>query len=267
MALPAQALEELQQAVDLLERPSFAARASNLVGSPIEKALQALPAPAASAVQQATQTAITKALDIAILTLTKPSVTISTKPPNRNTHKVLSGVSGAVGGFFGASALALELPVSTTLLLRAIADIARSEGEIINTPESRLACLEVFALGGNSRWDDGAESGYYAVKMALSSVVSEAARYIAEKGLSEAGAPVLVRLISSIATRFGIVVSQKVALQLVPVIGAAGGASINLLFMEHFQNMARGHFIVRRLERYYGSDLIRLEYQRLCGLN
>jgi hypothetical protein len=71
----------------------------------------------------------------------------------------MSGVSGAVGGFFGLPALALELPVSTTLLLRAIADIARSEGEPIKSTESRLACLEVFALGGNSRSDDATESG------------------------------------------------------------------------------------------------------------
>jgi hypothetical protein len=54
-----------------------------------------------------------------------------------------------------------------------------------------------------------------------------------------------------------------VAAQSVPVIGAAGGAAINLLFIDHFQDMARGHFTVRRLERTYGAELIRAEYERI----
>ena len=54
-------------------------------------------------------------------------------------------------------------------------------------------------------------------------------------------------------------VSQKVAAQAVPLIGAAGGGAINVLFMNHFQQMARSHFIVRRLERAYGAEVIRAE--------
>jgi hypothetical protein len=54
-----------------------------------------------------------------------------------------------------------------------------------------------------------------------------------------------------------------VAAQAVPVIGAAGGAVINLLFIDHFQDMARGHFIVRRLERAYPPEMVREEYERL----
>jgi hypothetical protein len=60
------------------------------------------------------------------------------------------------------------------------------------------------------------------------------------------------------------VVSEKVAAEAVPIVGAAGGAVINLLFIDHFQNMARGHFIVRRLERAYGAELVRAEYDRLA---
>jgi hypothetical protein len=72
-----------------------------------------------------------------------------------------------------------------------------------------------------------------------------------------------VRLIAQLATRFGVNVSEKVAAQAVPVIGAAGGAVINVLFIDHFQDMARGHFTVRRLERTYTPELIREEYRRL----
>ena len=90
--------------------------------------------------------------------------------------------------------------------------------------------------------------------------MSEAAKYIVEKGIAEEGAPVLIRLIAAIASRFGVTVSQKAAASAVPVIGAAGGALINSIFMDHFQNMARGHFIMRSLERKYGSETIQQKY-------
>ena len=150
-------------------------------------------------------------------------------------------------------------------MLRAIADIARSEGEDVATAESRLACLEVFALGGRSAADDGADTGYYAVRASLAKAVSEAARHITQKGLTDKGAPVIVRLIAQIAARFGALVSEKAAAQAVPLIGAVGGAAVNLLFMQHFQETARGHFIVRRLERVYGKDTVQRVYREIAA--
>jgi len=72
-----------------------------------------------------------------------------------------------------------------------------------------------------------------------------------------------VRFIGQIAARFGIIISEKAAAQALPVVGAAGGAAINTLFMKHYQDMARGHFIVRRLERRYGGGLIQAVYKDL----
>jgi hypothetical protein len=142
-------------------------------------------------------------------------------------------------------------------------DIARGEGENIHTVETQLACLEVFALGSNSQTDNDAETGYYATRTALARAVSEAAKYIAEKGIAEEGAPAIVRLISKIAIRFSAPVSEKFAAQSIPAIGAAGGAAINLIFINHFQDMARGHFTIRRLERKYGTKVVQSEYERL----
>ena len=51
--------------------------------------------------------------------------------------------------------------------------------------------------------------------------------------------------------------------QSLPAIGAAGGAAVNLIFINHFQDMARGHFTVRRLEREYGTKLVQNEYERI----
>jgi hypothetical protein len=145
-------------------------------------------------------------------------------------------------------------------MLRSIADVARSEGEPIRTPESRLACLEVFALGGHRRGDDEAESGYFVARAALAKTLAEAAEYLAERGLAQEGAPALIRFITQVAARFGIPVTEKVMAQSVPVIGAAGGAIINLLFIDHFQDVARGHFIVRRLERVHGPETVKAAY-------
>src|ERR1700746_681884 len=76
--------------------------------------------------------------------------TVRSSPPANSQflHRALATASGAAGGTFGLAALPVELPVSTTIMLRSIADIARSEGEDLSDPEAALACVEVFALGG-----------------------------------------------------------------------------------------------------------------------
>jgi hypothetical protein len=184
---------------------------------------------------------------------------------NDTWHKIAVTATGAGGGAFGLPALVIELPVSTTIMLRSIADIARSEGEDTRLPEPKLACLEVFALGGRASKNVAVESGYFAVRAALAKAVSEAAEFIAERGIAKEGAPVIVRLISQIAARFGVNVSEKAAAQAIPAVGAVGGALINLAFINYFQDMARGHFTVRRLERIYGTEVVQSEYRKLNG--
>ena len=95
--------------------------------------------------------------------------------------------------------------------------------------------------------------------------MTEAAKYVAERSVVEDSAPVIVRLLAQIASRFNTVVGEKIMAQGVPLIGAVGGAAINLLFINHFQDMARGHFIVRRLERSYGEDEVRRRYGQLAA--
>ena len=178
-------------------------------------------------------------------------------------HKVVAAGLGAAGGLWGLPGLSVELPVSTTVMLRSIADIARSEGHDLGDPRVKIACLEVFALGGPSVHDDGAETGYFAVRAALTKTINDAVNHIAIRGLSETSAPALVRAISQISSRFGLQVTEKVAAQSLPLLGAAGGAAVNSLFIDHFQNMARGHFIILRLEKIHGSETIRQLYASL----
>ena len=106
-----------------------------------------------------------------------------------------------------------------------------------------------------------AEGGRRKGRGALARAVTEASEYLAEKAILEEGAPSLLRLIAKIAIRFQIQVSEKAAAMAVPVLGAIGGAGINLLFIDHFQDMSRGHFVVRKLERKYGEALVREAYR------
>src|SRR5579862_4134862 len=253
-------LEDLGRAKRLLETPGLAMRLSSIAGAPVEKGLEMLPARAQKAIHAATEKALMTALSVAVRSLGQATGGHSSD----RMHKVAVATSGAIGGAFGLAALGVELPISTGLILRSIADIAASEGENPQYLDTKLACLMVFALGSpKDRRDDAAESGYFAARAALAGAVSEAAKHIAQKGLAKGGGPPLVRLITLITARFGIVVSEKTAAQLVPVIGAAGGALINTLFIGHYQDMARGHFIVRRLEKIHGAEPVREAYDKL----
>ena len=256
--LAATDLRALAEARVLLERPSLAARLSSFVGSPLEKGMARLPASWRERIGGLAHDALMKAMDTAAKTL-QPNA----QPASPRLHKLLGSVSGAGGGAFGVAGLTVEIPLSTVLIMRSILDIARGEGEDIGSAQARLAALEVFALGGNASSDDAAEAGYYAVRAALATTVSEAARHFAQKGLSSEGAPTLARLITMVAARYKVQLTQKAAGMLVPGIGAAAGATINLMFMDHFQSVSRGHFTVRRLERRYGEAAVRAAWQTL----
>ena len=258
MAMSPEDLTDLKYAKSLLENPGLAARIINLIGAPIEKGFELLPEKWSTVVNKAARVSLKKALTVVVTTLGT-----SGGRSSDIMHKIFVSVSGAGGGAFGLPALALELPISTTIMLRSIADIARSEGEDLNDPHVKIECIQVFALGGSSKNDDASETGYFAVRTALARTVSDAAQHIASKGLTQKSAPVLLRLISRVSSRFGVVVSEKVAAQAIPLIGAAGGALINSLFIDHFQDVARGHFIIRRLEKHYGENEVRKQYQQL----
>jgi hypothetical protein len=253
-------LAALREAVRALEHPGLAARLAAIAGKPVELLGQMLPA----AASQLIATATTRGLEVALKTALR-TMRGAPRPGSRFLHTTLATASGAAGGAFGLAALPVELPISTIIMLRSIADIARAEGEDLTTPEAALACVQVFALGGRAGSVDASESGYFAARGMLAKSVTEAARFIAERGFVEEGSPVLLRFIAKVASRFGVAVTQKVAAQALPVVGALGGASVNYVFVEHFQQVARGHFIVRRLERTYGKAVVQAEYERIAA--
>jgi hypothetical protein len=186
------------------------------------------------------ETALRRAFDIAVLGM--PPSGLRARLEAR-TSRAAAAASGAVGGFVGMLGFLPDVTVTTLLIMRRIAAIAVEEGEDLADPATRAACLEVFAFGTGSLdepWEEGEEPelGYWSARMLLQ------------------GRP-LVMLMSEAAAAYGVRVSQKLALQAVPLIGAAGGALVNGAFMAHYEGLARAHFTIRRLERTYGEGAIR----------
>jgi hypothetical protein len=253
-ALPDSVLAELRDAVDSLEKMSLAVRLAGMVGAPLEALKNRLPGPAQSLLDRAVRRALTAAMTAALRS--DPSrVPVPSLSPDW-FHRGLAAATGAAGGALGLPGTLLELPVSTTLLLRRIAAIAQENGETLGDPMVAAECLKVFALGGRDPSDDAAESGYFAVRIAL----AEALKSVAGRGLLGIMLP---GFIGAIAGRFGGPVALKLSAQAAPVLGAAAGAAVNLAFLEHFRGVAQGHFTVRRLEREHGAEAVQIAYEAI----
>lgn len=262
---------DLQRAVDLLESPTLTAKMANLIGSPLEFAVKRLPDSVSRRIHGAVEAALFKSAQAALWTMDNtPGKAASTR-----WHKLAAATSGAVGGAFGFTTLFIELPVSTTIMMRSVADVARSEGFDLRDMSTRHACLEVFALGGNSGKDDASETGYYITRGFTAEVMRHLSAELA--GRAVGGSPVMIgltpkeagkwlaKLVEKVAARFGVVVTEKFAAQAVPIVGAVAGATLNTMFTDYYQDVARGHFIVRRLERTYGYETVRAAYSMLAA--
>jgi hypothetical protein len=247
--LPRAEQQELERAVGLLESPRFAIRLANYAGKPLDSVLGAVPG-LNGALHRALRNAILQCLTVAI-----DSQEAEALAPSSWRPKALTGLAGGIGGLFGAFALPLELPFTMTLMLRAIADIARHHGEDLRALEPRLACLQVFALG-DRKSDAGAAISYYAARATLTKLTGDVMALLVERSVLDVSAPVVTRLVTEVVSRVGLVLSERIAAGAIPVLGALGGAALNVMFTDHFERVAQGHFTIRRLERAHGRAVI-----------
>ncbi len=135
---------------------------------------------------------------------------------------------GAAGGFGGAPTALIELPVTTTMLLRAIQGVAVEHGFDPASENVLFDCIRVFASAGPLERDDGADLGFVSLRLTLTG-----------------GA--MHRLIAAVAPRLATVLGQKLAAQTVPVLGAVAGATANYVYTSYYQQIAHVHFGLRRL--------------------
>jgi uncharacterized protein (DUF697 family) len=251
-------LNDLKKAKKLLEKKSIAINLANFFGSAVETIGSLLPASYRDSISKTNLVLIDKSWEFTISTMKSPN-----EPPGKEKEHIFwVTVSGAIGGV-GIITLFLELPVTTVLMLRSVADIAKDEGEDYNQFETKITSLESFALGGNVVDDHTGETGYYAIRNILHKPLEESSKYIAQKGMAGMGAPFAVQLFAKIGARYQTIIAAQTAAKAIPIAGAVTGALVNVVFIDFFQDKARGHFIVKRLEKKYGEDTIRKTYHAI----
>ncbi|MGU7814510.1 EcsC family protein [Burkholderia sp. AW49-1] len=259
--------DALRRAKQVLDSPSLTMKLTGVLGAPVEKMIARLPDFATGKINDATQLALRKCLNIALRTLGKPQ-TPDAEPdkPSNLLHKLAVATTGAAGGAFGFLALPVELPVTTTLIFRSVCDIARSEGEDLGSVDTQLQCLAVLGMGGNAdKREEDADLGYFVLRGALAQAISKASSDITTKGITAHSSAAVFKLVQTVASRFSVQVTEQMAAKSIPAIGAVLGATVNTLFIDHFQQMAHGHFTVRRLERKYGPVAVKVAYQAIDG--
>ena len=213
----------------------------------------------------AVNASLLKCVEVAVKSISNNS----SIPPK--VHVAAASGLGALGGFFGLTSIAIELPITTTLMLRSIAEIAKENGEDLSQPEALLECIQVFAMGAReSSEDDAVNSAYLESRIVFSKLINTSAQFMARNSAREIlsaiekkTAPDLVLFIGRIAARFKIVVSEKMVAQAVPILGAVGAAALNGFFTDHFNKVASHHYGIKKLERKYGLDVVQNEIRNL----
>ncbi|WP_417719758.1 EcsC family protein [Salipiger sp.] len=199
----------------------------NILGGQAENLLERLP----DRVKERLEGATERALEVAMGAAAGSRGVVPDQKGWLNT--ALATAMGAAGGAGGLPTALAELPVTTTVLLRAIQGIAAEHGFDPDDPEIRKECLLVFGSAGPLDRDDGADMAFLSARVTLT-------------GATVHG------LISRIAPRLATVLGQKLAAQAVPVLGAAAGAATNYAYTSYYQQMAHVHFGLNRLARESG---------------
>src|SRR3954468_4277613 len=262
--LSADELKFIQDAAEYLEHPSFLMRLADMFGKPIEWLIRGVEKVSPAVVDKSARAALRAAITVAIATIPESSRTENHDSPNIADigsspdfwHKVSAAITGTAGGFFGLPGLCLELPITTTIMFRSIGSIATEFGERLGDEEVRLQCLAVFSLGGPGKKEEAMDSSYLSARLGLEKLISAAAKAVAGKTAEEIAtmvqkgtAAAAVNLISKVAARFDIIVTEKVVVESLPVIGAVTGATINIAFMDHFRRRMSGHCSLSRSGR------------------
>lgn len=224
--LPILALPDTHEQVDLLARRYLEANGIlmqfvSFVGGQVEDAVTRLPTHFQDRIENATQTALEVAYGAA-----HGSQRLTRAGDRR--HRMTAVAFGALGGLGGLPSALTELPVTTTLILRSIQEIASGYGEDLSLEETRLACLAVLGAGGPFSEDDGVDFAFLGARVALTG-------------------PAVSTLISTVAPRFASALIQKLGSKSIPLIGSLAGAGTNLAFMKYYQEMAHVHFGLRCL--------------------
>lgn len=261
-------LQFLQDAAMFFADPGLIAKSLAWAGTPAESLQKRIPEKGRIAISAMTERAIRKAIRVAVRTIPTQREVVNREKESRlssRLHRGLASFTGALGGVFGLASLAIELPITTVLILRGISDQARLYGHDLNDLEIRLECLMVFTIGvpeTEALADPAMKEGksihrYFMTRAAFVGVLRESAAIagaLTTKNL--VSGPTLSKLVAKMAEKFQVRVSQKFLAESVPLLGAVGGGALNYAFTDFFVTAARYHFGIRALEKKHGEKLI-----------
>lgn len=195
----------------------------NVMGAQADDLMDRLPRPVVDRLNTATTQALRLSVDMA-----QASRVDWLPDGGKWSNSAAASALGAVGGTGGLPTAMAELPVTVTMLMRAILSTAARHGADTDAPEIRRRCVQVFASAGPLAHDDAADLGFLAVRSTLTGSALQA-------------------LITRIAPRLATALGQKLAAQTVPVLGAVAGAGTNLIYANYYQDMAHISFGLMRL--------------------
>ncbi len=267
-------LKFVAEAAQFLDSPSLMLKLSNLLGKPIELMQRQLPEKAQAYLTKTVEKSLHTALRVAVFTIgseakarTSWGAIVHQSKVSGWAHTAGVAATGAVGGFFGLAALPLELPVSTTVIMRGISSAASEWGFDIKDASVQLQCIYVFTLG-TAEPGSIEKSPYLTSRLAFSKVIREAAAYVGQysarelfAALEKGAASVFTRFIAQVAARFEIAVTEKLLASAIPIAGAVGGAAINAAFCDYYVSAARFHFGLIHLEKLHGAAAVQKAFQ------
>lgn len=194
----------------------------NILGGKAENLLDRLPVQVRAGLTDATERALSLAMKAA-----QNSRRVA--PEQKEwVNTALTTAMGAAGGAGGLPTALVELPATTTVLLRTIQDVAVEYGFDPASENVQFDCIRVFSAAGPLEVDDGADLGFISLRLTLTGGAMQ-------------------KMIATVAPKLAAALGQKLAAQSVPVLGAVAGASANYVYTRYYQQIAHVHFGLRRL--------------------
>lgn len=222
-------------------------KAVTFVGNQIEDGLKIVPKGLRDQIEGAARAALLQSYRLAEASRGEGRLSFLTRAVTTDrAHRVLGAMSGALGGLGGLPTALAELPVATTVIFRAVQGVAAEHGEDPTSEDTRLECLRVFGAGGPTKDDDGVNTTFIGARLSLSGAA-------------------LNKVISQVAHRFGLILTQKLMSQAVPILGAVAGAGTNYAFVSYYTEMAHVHFGLRQMIRSHGEEAVLEHFHKVLA--
>ena len=273
MKLSREEVQFIISAKSFLENESFIMKITNVIGKPVDYIQKKLPEKIGNKIDKIVKKSLNKSLEIAIKTTNSKSsndfiIDLKKTKSSKIIHNALTGASGAIGGTFGIVGVIIELPITTSLIMRNIVSIGNQFGFKSSDPQFPFHCLSIFTLGSQRNPnDDQLDSSYYALRASLEVSIRKGAEFLAANSakivldnVKKGTAPEILNFIAKVAGYFEITVTEKMLAESLPIVGAVSGLVINVAFTNYFGNAARYHFGLLNLEKKYGKDVIEKIY-------